>query len=50
MFYLIPAASSKLIEHLVTLVLKAEKALLMEVGNNWFLEPFAMRVKTPKPK
>ena len=36
MFYLIPAASSKLIEHLVTLVLKAEKALLMEVGNNWF--------------
>ncbi|RMX56332.1 hypothetical protein pdam_00004482 [Pocillopora damicornis] len=33
MFYLIPAASSKLIEHLVTLVLKAEKALLMEIGS-----------------
>jgi len=33
MFNLIPAASSKLIEPLVTLVLKAEKALLMEVSS-----------------
>ncbi|KAJ7354746.1 hypothetical protein OS493_030523 [Desmophyllum pertusum] len=33
MFYLIPAASSKLIEHLITLVLKAEKALVMEIGS-----------------
>ncbi|KAL9966032.1 hypothetical protein ACROYT_G024040 [Oculina patagonica] len=33
MFYLIPAASSKLIEPLVTLVLKVEKALLMEIGS-----------------
>lgn len=32
MFNLIPAASAKLIEPLVTLVLKAEKALLMEVS------------------
>ena len=31
MFYLIPAASSKLIDPLITLVLKAEKALMMEV-------------------
>ena len=37
MFYLIPAASSKLIEPLVTLVLKAEKALLMEVNNKYKL-------------
>ena len=34
MFTLIPAASSKLIEPLVTLVLKAEKALLMEVSSD----------------
>ena len=33
MFYLIPAASSKLIEHLINLVLKVEKSLLMEVSN-----------------
>ena len=33
MFYLIPAASSKLIEPLINLVLKVEKSLLMEVSN-----------------
>ncbi|CAH3023319.1 unnamed protein product [Porites evermanni] len=33
MFYLIPAASSKLIEPLINLVLKVEKSLLMEVGS-----------------
>ena len=32
MFYLIPAASSKLIEPLIGLVLKVEKVLLMEVS------------------
>ena len=33
MFYLIPAASSKLIEPLINLVLKVEKSLLMEVSD-----------------
>ncbi|XP_068742186.1 transformation/transcription domain-associated protein-like isoform X1 [Montipora capricornis] len=33
MFYLIPAASSKLIEPLIGLVLKVEKVLLMEIGS-----------------
>lgn len=50
MFYLIPAASSKLIEHLVTLVLKAEKALLMEVGNNWFFRAVCNEGQNTKAK
>ncbi|XP_048580263.1 transformation/transcription domain-associated protein isoform X2 [Nematostella vectensis] len=33
MFHLIPAASSKLIDHLIQLVLKLEKVLLIEVGS-----------------
>ena len=39
MFYLIPAASSKLIEPLINLVLKVEKSLLMEVsdGQDWYV-------------
>ena len=42
MFYLIPAASSKLIEPLLGLVLKVEKALLMEVSGGYKLAAVAV--------
>lgn len=45
MFYLIPAASSKLIDELIKMVLKVEKALLMEVSKGCKLVAITVTVK-----